>query len=92
MSTKFTPGPWRASWSMVGQWLVYMGGRQCEMALPADRKADAHLIAAAPELYEALHELLRSHVESWREEGYRVDDDEEVIAARAALAKARGEA
>lgn len=47
-------------------------------------QANAHLIAAAPELYEALDNILE--LASW--EPYM---DDAIIKARAALAKARGE-
>lgn len=48
-------------------------------------EADARLIAAAPEMYEALHDLI-ALVETL--DGGEHDDAPELIAARAALAKA----
>jgi len=48
---------------------------------------DAHLIAAAPELYEALEEALD---EMWYEARHN-DEHPSIIKARAALAKSRGE-
>lgn len=52
-------------------------------------EANAHLIAAAPEMYEALDDI----VSSWSDTD-NIDEDEYLrrISARAALAKARGEA
>lgn len=51
----------------------------------AEREANTHLIAAAPELYEALSAILY-----WHDEDRHIDESwwED---ARAALAKARGE-
>ena len=95
--TSYTPGPWewddcvwdydpeeQAPWLVqkCTQRPVLLGEVYCE-------KANAHLIAAAPELYEALDGLLSEldstpeiDLSSW---GISTDD------ARAALAKARGE-
>ena len=56
--------------------------------------ANAHLIAAAPELYESLEGLLDDFVDDLLVCGYDegdIDDHSKVKAARAALAKARGE-
>ena len=54
-------------------------------------KANAHLIAAAPEMYEALEELLRC-VRSFEQEGEAEWMKSEIRDAEKALAKARGEA
>lgn len=62
METKFTPGPWRLTMEDGRHPIVQRGtegGFQvCGMS---DEKedADAHLIAAAPDLYEALSEMVR---------------------------------
>lgn len=53
-------------------------------ACGVDQQANARLIAAAPELYEALEDLV-SRVD------YVLRDDAEHATARAALAKARGD-
>lgn len=53
--------------------------------LSPEHTANAHLIAAAPELYEALESLLYGIENSDRIENYRID------VAIKALAKARGE-
>lgn len=51
----------------------------------AENRANANLLSAAPELYEALRRLLEAYDEPLDDESDRAE------AARAALAKARGE-
>lgn len=87
--TRFTPGPWgvrRTEWDTI-QVMIGPPGDQvgiCEAsAFDQKSEANAHLIAAAPDLYAALHALV------W--DGPAVDDSPLWEAARAALAKARGE-
>lgn len=90
--TMHTPGPWKLSYD-IDKRLAIAGGenktawvarvdRQVE---PTEADANAHLIAAAPDLYEALDLFV-----DWmdEEEGAHALCDK----ARAALAKARGEA
>lgn len=89
--TKWTPGPWLN----VGGWVDSEddshGSIICSLSA-VDRKPDyisdanAHLIAAAPDLYEALDQA----VTSMQDSGYP-NTHLAVIAARKALAKARGE-
>lgn len=87
---KFTPGPWVADGTTVYADAFKSGrnvyGAVACLAIGEDDTAfqeiaNAHLIAAAPDLYEALEGVLR------------VADRQtvEFDAARAALAKARGE-
>jgi hypothetical protein len=99
--TKFTPGPWKAirdplhygSLSTVyagsteekagigAQMLVQVGG----WSNPTEQEANAHLIAAAPELYTVLNQIA-TDIEA---QGVLIEWHQ---AALAALAKARGEA
>lgn len=82
--TKFTPGPWRRG--QTGNLRIYgpdgMGEHSGVVAEVKSKNghqtANAHLIAAAPDLYEALEEVIAAT-------GYSNGK------ARAALAKARGE-
>lgn len=84
---KWTPGPWVIGKDAEGGegfgWFVGAGGycRADIVGPTCDTKANAHLIAAAPELYEALdhlyHKAMLTH------------GDREIV--REALAKARGE-
>lgn len=107
--TKFTPGPWAVRYDYVVQAPSFDDGRLVPVAQPygvnsdgTDLFANARLIAAAPELYEALDQLLTDmliaqgnmrdaakHDPRW--EGCAEAIQPRVDAARAALAKARGE-
>ena len=83
---KFTPGPWNhdpmfptSAWA-EGHWIA-----------TANKEANAHLIAAAPELYAALkihHEHCISHQADYHDNGA---DAVAYRATRNALAKACGE-
>lgn len=99
--TKFTPGPWEFSKGADGENRIYAGvipGAGLTRAvfdvadvwLPdhGDREANGNLIAAAPELYEALidaERMLDADIMS-------VADEQDAVLAkvRAALLKARG--
>lgn len=88
--TKFTPGPWLVgedqcvdeAWSIVttsgGSIIANVNDRH-------DRKANARLIAAAPDLYAAL-DAVESDLSIGAHPHLHID------AIRAAIAKARGEA
>ena len=93
---KFTPGPWLIgedqcvdeTWSIVttsgGSIIANVNDRH-------DRKANAHLIAAAPDLYEAL-EKLRSYSDAIAAGRINYRPGDHIAVADAALAKARGQA
>jgi hypothetical protein len=95
--TKFTPKPWtladveRGKMVLGGAGRSYVasvtieqiGGGAIAAAMEPQRLANADLIAAAPDLYAALTELLFDAFEDAHPDS--------VKAARAALAKARGE-
>lgn len=89
--TKFTPGPWRAVGHEDAWQVVAAGDLGLVAELPmgwneseGDVRADAHLIAAAPDLYDTLADLL-----SWNDEPPSASAR---LRAKNALAKARGEA
>ena len=100
--TKFTPGPWRVCNGYGRVWIdapdtkyserdreytrIILGGDDYEDCKEV-RSADAHLIAAAPELYDALNAML-THMGMDEDEFTKVTFDQ----ARAAIAKDRGEA
>ena len=95
--TKFTKGDWQARKGFIMVSLPLCGEAEAHIIDGPDNmdiaylpkgypnsKANAHLIAAAPELYEALEAMVKIT------ETY-CDEPDEVDVARAALAKARGE-
>ena len=90
MNTKHTPGPWRALESKSSQHQVWKGDDHIASAwgtdVPGDEQlANARLIAAAPELLDALKRIVS--VASVELTGRRDDVLEQ---ARAAIAKATG--
>nr|WP_155997860.1 hypothetical protein [Ochrobactrum sp. UNC390CL2Tsu3S39] len=102
--TKFTPGPWehhvsdvRGTLCVIAEntWICGELWNDVAPLTEAEAKANAHLIAAAPELYYALTALINRYVSLVRSgdaDFWDPEAEEEVINARDALAKARGEA
>lgn len=100
---KWTPGPWavernKRTWGwvdVVGPSLGVGGPTQATDLTLADevkRIAEAHLIAAAPDLYDALQRLLRFVAEHTASGEVVPAHTVEHVRTYAALAKARGEA
>ena len=105
MSAKHTPGPWRvdidraivADSQARGIWRTVVA----DLGLPTspngaqEREANAHLIAAAPDLLEALEELVvtADNMRAWieRQAAATPEDHAAIARARAAIAKAKGE-
>jgi len=90
---KFTPGPWVVKWRKDNSSIISMGsltfGPHKQMNMPFEKywgndEADACLIAAAPDLYKELENLLDA-CDQLGVSGGNID------IARAVLAKARGE-
>ncbi|MFT9070300.1 MAG: hypothetical protein ABF446_08385 [Acetobacter orientalis] len=83
---KFTPGPWRVRFGNIGHVTAENGAlvAKCQrLTSLCNLQANAHLIAAAPDLYEALERVIKI-----------IDDSSwclKLTEERAALAKARGE-
>lgn len=91
-----TDGPWSANLNGLSrdkqdapQWNV---GKTCECLVilpnrstPEETEANAHLIAAAPDLLAALEDCA-----NWLSRSVRDDDREMAEDARAAIAKAKG--
>lgn len=107
MIEKFTPGPWHVGKKdhPVGYFPVYARTGVTKISRiaktdshevgfgisEAEQRANAHLIAAAPDLYEALNRIYNKLLISDRDgESHISEKDGEM--ARTALAKARGEA
>jgi hypothetical protein len=92
---RHTPGPWevdRYYWTLQRRLFgddepeVQIIGRISETE-DDEREANARLIAAAPELLEALKECERELSTVWARQG-QVNDNRHALAARAAIAKA----
>ena len=82
--SKHTPGPWEASHDIDANCVATITSGWVVVSIGADpnkfdAKADAQLIAAAPEMLKALEYLLT-----------RLDDIEDERIAQEAIAKAKG--
>lgn len=86
---RFTPGPWRVVVTDDGGSMVHGESTAIATVWGRDSGPNAHLIAAAPQLYAALAEAMGLLV------SFENNDDPSAEAivdrARAALAKARGD-
>lgn len=105
--TKFSQGPWRVDpegingWVVCGTkieeppedpfWSARLGTLSLNRGHSEKLRSTAYLIAAAPDLYEALVGVMAEIAFLGDEEHY-FGTTERFDAARAALAKARGEA
>jgi hypothetical protein len=105
---KGTPGPWAVNDQRANGWMnnaMYVGS-DCTGQILArvynetnDEEANARLIAAAPELLEALQALFNAYVSVMKSEfdfpgrpwTPERDNDEDALQAIAAIAKATGE-
>jgi len=94
--TRFTPGPWweeSDTYQVPRIWARFPDGSPCDVACAEgdgsipfeERRANARLIAAAPELYEALKKALDQSGCDGDLCAYAWHDE-----ARAAIAKAEG--
>ena len=104
MSAAHTPGPWGYEMHVDGAFEVYSetGNSKGGYLVITDRhqhsnfaamNANARLIAAAPELLNALRTLLAEYngaIDGDRTGNYGFDQFEEVVAARAAIKNATG--
>ena len=100
--TKFTPGPWYLEAGYENSnpgdfdeyWQVHDGQDaivcSSSFCMAGNKEANAHLIAAAPELYEALVDVM-AEISSLGNIDYHFGGTGPFDKARAALAKARGE-
>lgn len=89
---KWTPGPWRVEARHGCDQLIAsdgagLMGNETYYPWTPENMADWHLIAAAPDLYEALENLI-----PWADEHPSSDVIPIIAAALSAIAKARGEA
>ncbi|MCG7598834.1 hypothetical protein MHM84_03485 [Halomonas sp. McH1-25] len=91
---KWTPAPWQAATDMPGAWVIWRGVPaeavlaelySDDMGYEHNAEANAHLMAAAPDMAAAIQLFIDSL------EGRDVHPEEAIGALRASLAKARGE-
>lgn len=91
--TKFTKGPWKIEggqfWSGNSPATEFTFMRADDFTFDFDNEADRALIAAAPDLYEALNACLG--LLTGNMDGDLPDERDPKEMARAALRKARGE-
>lgn len=92
---KFTPGPWTADergqvWRVELRIADTVPRGIAHVAPPSERVGNRHLIAAAPDMYEALDRLLKL-AEAKLDPDRKFLFHGEMVQARVALAKARGE-
>ena len=95
MTTTHTPGPWTITDGQNHRVYLINHGRDAvgETVYTDTRNpADARLIAAAPDLLAALKNILREHDALQMAEGRTGDRWPATTRARAAIAKATGEA
>ena len=86
--TKHTPGPWRVDYMTVLAGTKNLVAECASMAVgESESKANARLIAAAPEMLEALKTILAHPRTNDKSVVFMPD---EVAKARAAIAKAEG--
>lgn len=98
MSDKHTPGPWnvlpaeneQGGFDIDSEYGYHIA--ETIGGLDYEEEANARLIAAAPDLLEALIRLLPMAEDGAFQYGGKPDEDEDIIYARAAIAKATGEA
>jgi hypothetical protein len=93
-NTKHTPGPWQHGANYGACVYVFDENRSYNIAtlgptpvMGGSCEANARLIAAAPELLEALKEMM--HYRSWAGDWWQVEHAKNM--ARAAIAKATGQ-
>ena len=95
--SKHTPGPWNIGWGLVWNAARGITSRVSGEAwkwknkdgFESESKANARLIAAAPDLLEACEDALAS-LDALAEEGI-IEEGKEAGTLRAAIAKAKGE-
>jgi hypothetical protein len=88
--SKHTPGPWTATADPYSDVVVDASGREIAVVMDPNGEANSRLMASAPDLLEALVLLLPFAIDGLDDRGCNVDEDEYILFARAAIAKATG--
>ena len=93
MKSQFTPGPWHLGYNKHDA-SIHNGVTIASVCDDATHwKANARLIASAPELLAALEAITKAYVELIKSDyppSWNAEKDDEVISARAIIAKAKG--
>ncbi len=93
MKSQFTPAPWHLGYNKHDA-SIHNGVTIASVCDDATHwKSNAHLIASAPELLSALEAITKAYVELIKSDyppSWNAEKDEEVISARAIIAKAKG--
>ena len=93
-TTQHTQGPWFSEpyyiADQLGGFAIYAGGKHASIGR-CDTGHDARLIAAAPELLEALKALLNDYQNVRQANDWLMNDNIYVREAYDAIAKAKGE-
>ena len=104
METKWTPGPWEIAvermedlgcdhiWIAPASWVPRVARVVVYPEYEAEERANAHLIAAAPNLYAALAEVAGSLHQTARDRDLSEGELSFMRRVDAVLSKARGEA
>jgi hypothetical protein len=82
---KPTPGPWFARKMFSGSWDISAEDGDGKTIARTEKESDARLIAAVPELLEALKEQIEPRAKGWKVTDWDIRDEN----ARAAIAKAK---
>lgn len=90
---KGTPGPWEFNGisAVIAKDTTVVIGNFFGTVLPTRDDPDWKLIAAAPELLEALQELLNKHGSMGDAHVWSINESPEGVKARSAINKATGE-
>ena len=91
--TKFTPGPWMVGGSLVGAGNIIIRQQwDCDGVRSFDvAEANANLIAAAPDMYEALEAAILEYGKPGGPWNVPASPGTWIDKAKAAIVKARGE-
>lgn len=79
MKTKHTPAPWAVTSNANNQLSCFIHGAESELISIVDNEANAKLIAAAPELLQALKHLLNTCNEQLTEDCLENEDVAEAL-------------
>lgn len=98
MKTQHTPGPWAVAMKCTQVWNNDLGGVAVTICSGVRSKEDAHLIAAAPELLEALENAKNAVEKALRSLPKSSDQDSNAMhyarvigECESAIKKAKGE-